>query len=60
MPNKYPRKEKDFKPHKMYCKDGSEHFAKTFAKHKSLAKRGCVHSKSEQKKIMKDKPMMDH
>ena len=31
---------KKFKPHKMYCEDGSVHNANTFAKHLSLKKKG--------------------
>ena len=35
---------KKFKPHKMYCKDGSEHNAKTYQEHLKLKKKGCGHS----------------
>tara|TARA_Y100000592_G_scaffold84445_1_gene135346 strand:+ start:330 stop:476 length:147 start_codon:yes stop_codon:yes gene_type:complete len=35
---------KNFKPHKMYCKDGSTHNAKTFEAHMKLKKKGCGHS----------------
>ena len=34
---------KKFKPHKMYCKDGSKHFAKTYQEHLKLDKKGCGH-----------------
>jgi hypothetical protein len=34
---------KKFKPHKMYCKDGSKHFAKTYQQHLKLDKQGCGH-----------------
>mgnify|MGYP003138928340 CR=1 FL=1 len=34
---------KKFKPHKMYCKDGSNHFAKTYQQHLKLDKKGCGH-----------------
>ena len=34
---------KKFKPHKMYCKDGSKHFAKTYQQHLKLDKKGCGH-----------------
>ena len=35
--------EKKFKPHKMYCKDGTVHFAKKFQDHLRLSKKGCGH-----------------
>ena len=38
---------KDFKPHKMYCKDGSTHNAKTYKEHMALKKRGCGHTKKK-------------
>ena len=40
---KMVKSEKDFKPHKMYCKDGSTHNAKTYKEHMALKKRGCGH-----------------
>ena len=33
-----------FKPHKMYCKDGSVKNAKTFADHLKFKKKGCGHT----------------
>ena len=36
-------KKDKFKPHKMYCKDGSVHNANTFAKHMKLKNRGRGH-----------------
>jgi hypothetical protein len=39
--------EKDFKPHKMYCKDGSVKDAKTFKDHLKFKKMGCGHTKKE-------------
>tara|TARA_R100000664_G_C2731295_1_gene121783 strand:+ start:135 stop:368 length:234 start_codon:yes stop_codon:yes gene_type:complete len=38
---------KNFKPHKMYCKDGSTHNAKTYKEHMALKKRGCGHTKKK-------------
>ena len=35
--------EKKFKAHKMYCKDGSIHNAKTYKEHMALKKKGCGH-----------------
>ena len=37
------KKDKKFKPHKMYCKDGSIHNAKTYKEHMALKKKGCGH-----------------
>jgi|TARA_R100001480_G_scaffold129239_1_gene126807 hypothetical protein len=37
----------DFKPHKMYCKDGSTHNAKTYKEHMALKKKGCGHTKKK-------------
>tara|TARA_Y100000114_G_scaffold152530_1_gene170970 strand:+ start:1336 stop:1464 length:129 start_codon:yes stop_codon:yes gene_type:complete len=34
-----------FKPHKMYCKDGSEKEAKTYQDHLKFKKQGCGHKK---------------
>jgi|TARA_R100001460_G_scaffold86166_1_gene127606 hypothetical protein len=34
---------KNFKPHKMYCKNGSVHNAKTYKQHLALKKKGCDH-----------------
>ena len=36
---------KKYKPHMMYCKDGSEHNAKTYQEHLKLKKKGCGHKK---------------
>jgi len=36
---------KKFKPHMMYCKDGTEHEAKTFKDHLKLKGKGCGHKK---------------
>ena len=41
----------NFKPHKMYCKDGSVHNTKTYEEHLKLKKRGCGHSKKEAMKM---------
>ncbi len=38
---------KSFKPHKMYCKDGSTKDAKTFKDHLKFKKMGCGHTKKE-------------
>jgi|TARA_R100001460_G_scaffold55402_1_gene94763 hypothetical protein len=38
---------KNFKPHKMYCKDGSMHNAKTYQQHLALKKKGCDHKKKK-------------
>jgi len=35
---------KKFKPHMMYCKDGSEKKAMTYKEHLALKKKGCGHS----------------
>ena len=40
-------KDKKFKPHKMYCKDGKVHFAKKFQDHLKLKKKGCEHKPME-------------
>jgi len=37
--------DKKFKPHMMYCKDGSEKKAKTYQDHLDLKKKGCGHKK---------------
>ena len=37
----------NFKPHKMYCKDGSTKDAKTFRDHLKFKKMGCGHTKKE-------------
>ena len=42
---------KNFKPHKMYCKDGSTHNTKTYEEHLKLKKKGCGHSKKEVMKL---------
>ena len=34
-----------FKPHKMYCKDGTVHNVSTYKEHKALMKKGCNHKK---------------
>lgn len=36
---------KKFKPHMMYCKDGSAKEAKTFKDHLKFKKEGCGHKK---------------
>ena len=41
--------EKNFKPHKMYCKDGSVKNAKTYQDHLSLKKKGCGHKPMKKK-----------
>ena len=40
---------KNFKPHKMYCKDGSTHNAKTYKEHMALKKKGCGHKPMKKK-----------
>jgi|TARA_R100000482_G_scaffold64091_1_gene23780 hypothetical protein len=40
---------KKFKPHKMYCKDGKVHFAKTYQQHLKLDKKGCGHKPMKKK-----------
>tara|TARA_R100001510_G_C7559272_1_gene139950 strand:+ start:52 stop:270 length:219 start_codon:yes stop_codon:yes gene_type:complete len=40
---------KDFKPHKMYCKDGTVHNAKTYKQHLSLKNKGCGHKPMKKK-----------
>tara|TARA_R100001086_G_scaffold211864_1_gene127843 strand:- start:33 stop:227 length:195 start_codon:yes stop_codon:yes gene_type:complete len=42
-------KKKKFKPHNMYCKDGSKHFAKTYQQHLKLDKKGCGHKPMKKK-----------
>jgi hypothetical protein len=37
--------DKKFKPHMMYCKDGSAKKAKTYQDHLDLKKKGCGHKK---------------
>ncbi len=41
----------NFKPHKMYCKDGSVHNTKTYEEHLKFKKKGCGHSKKEVMKM---------
>ncbi len=36
---------KKYKPHMMYCKDGSEKKATTYKEHLALKKKGCGHKK---------------
>ena len=43
------KSKKDFKPHKMYCKDGSTHNAKTYKEHMALKKKGCGHKPMKKK-----------
>tara|TARA_Y100001951_G_C11148935_1_gene188009 strand:- start:82 stop:276 length:195 start_codon:yes stop_codon:yes gene_type:complete len=40
---------KNFKPHKMYCKDGSTHNAKTYKQHLALKNKGCGHKPMKKK-----------
>ena len=40
---------KGFKPHKMYCKDGTVHNAKTYKQHLSLKNKGCGHKPMKKK-----------
>ncbi len=40
---------KKFKPHKMYCKDGSIHNARKVEDHLRLKKRGCGHKPVKKK-----------
>ena len=50
MPGTYKTMTMDagnFKPHKMYCKDGSVKDAKTFKDHLKFKKMGCGHTKKE-------------
>ena len=42
-------KKKKFKPHNMYCKDGSKHFAKTYQEHLKFEKKGCGHKPIKKK-----------
>jgi len=35
---------KKYKPHMMYCKDGTEKKAMTYKEHLALKKKGCEHS----------------
>ena len=44
---------KKYKPHMMYCKDGSEKKAMTYKEHLALKKKGCGHKKPKGK----DSPM---
>ena len=45
------KKEKlNFKPHKMYCKDGSVKDATTYNLHLKYKKMGCGHSPKKNKK----------
>ena len=47
-------KHKKFKPHMMYCKDGSTKEAKTFKDHLKFKKEGCGHKKPKgDDKVMK-------
>ena len=43
------KKDKKFKPHKMYCKDGKVHYAKKFQDHLRLSKKGCGHKPIKKK-----------
>ena len=45
---------KDFKVHMMYCKDGTEHEAKTYQEHLKLKKKGCGHKKPKNKAMKMD------
>ena len=45
---------KDFKVHMMYCKDGTEHEAKTYEEHLKLKKKGCGHKKPKGKAMKMD------
>ena len=48
---------KKYKPHMMYCKDGSEKKAMTYKEHLALKKKGCGHSKpKDTDKVMKAEP----
>jgi|TARA_Y100000015_G_scaffold42388_1_gene49825 hypothetical protein len=38
------KSKKNYKPHMMYCKDGSSKKAKTYKEHLALKKKGCGHS----------------
>jgi len=38
-------KDKDFKPHMMYCENGKPFKAKTYKEHLALKKKGCGHKK---------------
>jgi hypothetical protein len=44
---------KKYKPHMMYCKDGSATKAMTYKEHLALKKKGCGHKKPKDK----DSPM---
>ena len=49
--------EKKYKPHMMYCKDGSEKKAMTYKEHLTLKKKGCGHKKlKDTDKVMKSDP----
>ena len=53
-------KHKKFKPHMMYCKDGSTKEAKTFKDHLKFKKEGCGHKKPKgDDKVMKMDPYRD-
>jgi len=43
------KKDKKFKPHKMYCKDGSVKNAKTYEMHLAFKKKGCGHTPIKKK-----------
>tara|TARA_R100001198_G_scaffold73264_1_gene45352 strand:+ start:325 stop:540 length:216 start_codon:yes stop_codon:yes gene_type:complete len=45
LKNKIMAKHKKFKPHMMYCKDGSVKEAKTFKDHLKFKGEGCGHKK---------------
>ena len=38
-------KDKKYKPHMMYCKDGTSKRAMTYKEHLALKKKGCGHTK---------------
>ena len=40
---------KKFEPHKMYCKDGTVHNAKTYKQHLALKNKGCGHKPMKKK-----------
>ena len=42
-------KKKKFKPHMMYCKNGSAKKAMTYKEHLALKKKGCGHKKPKNK-----------
>ena len=47
---------KKYKPHMMYCKDGSEKKAMTYKEHLALKKKGCGHKKLKGKAMKMDNP----